>query len=167
MKAGRETVAVGTSLAEREWRMPQPTPAAADPHYHVPQRPDGYARRRPEETVVHQTIAEHWPTFCERLASRAACRASSSASSKSRAQVACVARFAQTCYTASVAGRTSVRTRSFRIDPKLVAAARRATGAGDDTEAVRIALAELVERAQFQRWVRKVAGKGKLDGIDS
>jgi hypothetical protein len=66
-----------------------------------------------------------------------------------------------------MAGRSSVRTRSFRIDPKLVAAARRATGAGDDTEAVRIALAELVERAQFQRWVRKVAGKGKLGGFDS
>ena len=61
----------------------------------------------------------------------------------------------------------AVSTRSFRVDPKLVAAARRATGAKDDTEAVRIALAELVERARFQRWVRKVAGKGRLDGIDA
>jgi Arc/MetJ family transcription regulator len=60
-----------------------------------------------------------------------------------------------------------VRTRSFRIDPELVAAARRATGAKDDTEAVRIALAELVERARFRRWVRKVAGKGRLDGVDA
>jgi hypothetical protein len=85
----------------------------------------------------------------------------------SRAQAACVARAAHSCYNVSMASRSSVRTRSFRIDPKLVAAARRATGAGDDTEAVRIALAELVERAQFQRWVRKVAGKGKLDGFDS
>lgn len=66
-----------------------------------------------------------------------------------------------------MATRPSVRTRSFRIDPQLVAAARRATGAGDDTEAVRIALAELVERAQFKRWVRKVAGKGKLGGLDA
>ena len=62
---------------------------------------------------------------------------------------------------------SAVSTRSFRVDPKLVAAARRATGAKDDTEAVRIALAELVERARFQRWVRKVAGKGRLDGIDA
>jgi Arc/MetJ family transcription regulator len=58
-------------------------------------------------------------------------------------------------------------TRSFRIDPKLVAAARRATGAADDTEAVKIALAELVERTRFQHWVRKVAGKGRLGGIDA
>ncbi len=78
-----------------------------------------------------------------------------------------VTRSAQSCYNIWMAGRSSVRTRSFRIDPKLVAAARRATGAGDDTEAVRIALAELVERAQFQRWVRKVAGRGKLDSFDS
>ncbi len=61
----------------------------------------------------------------------------------------------------------AVRTRSFRLDPKLVAAARRATGAEDDTEAVRIALAELVERARFKRWVRKVAGKGLLRGLDA
>jgi Arc/MetJ family transcription regulator len=61
---------------------------------------------------------------------------------------------------------TTTRTRSFRIDPKLVAAARRAIGASDDTEAVRVALAELVERARFKNWVRKVAGKGRLDGAD-
>ena len=61
---------------------------------------------------------------------------------------------------------SALLTRSFRIDPKLVAAARRATGAKDDTEAVRIALSELVERARFQRWVRKVAGKGRLGGAD-
>jgi Arc/MetJ family transcription regulator len=58
------------------------------------------------------------------------------------------------------------RTRSFRIDPKLVAAARRAIGAQDDTEAVRVALSELVERAQFKSWVKKVAGKGRFDGAD-
>ncbi len=62
---------------------------------------------------------------------------------------------------------SAVHTRSFRIDPKLLAAARRATGAGDDTEAVRIALAEIVERAQFRGWVRKVAGKGRLRGLDA
>jgi hypothetical protein len=61
----------------------------------------------------------------------------------------------------------ALRTRSFRIDPKLVSAARQVTGAADDTEAVRIALAELVERARFRSWVRKVAGKGRLSGADS
>jgi hypothetical protein len=39
-------------------------------------------------------------------------------------------------------------------------------GAADDAEAVRVALAELVERAQFKGWVQKVAGKGRLDGAD-
>ena len=42
-------------------------PAPAHPHAHTAQRPDGYARRRPEETVLYQTIAEHWPSFSERL----------------------------------------------------------------------------------------------------
>jgi hypothetical protein len=28
---------------------------------------DGYERRRPEETVLYQTIAEHWPSFRERM----------------------------------------------------------------------------------------------------
>jgi hypothetical protein len=61
----------------------------------------------------------------------------------------------------------ALRTRSFRIAPKLIAEARRVTGAADDTEAVKLALAELVERARFQSWVRKVAGKGRLRGVDS
>jgi hypothetical protein len=30
-------------------------------------RSDGYERRRPEETVLYQTIAAHWPAFRERL----------------------------------------------------------------------------------------------------
>ena len=30
-------------------------------------RPEGYARRRPEETVLYQTIAAHWPGFRERM----------------------------------------------------------------------------------------------------
>jgi hypothetical protein len=30
-------------------------------------RHDGYARRRPEETVLYQTIAEHWPRFVEKM----------------------------------------------------------------------------------------------------
>jgi hypothetical protein len=42
-------------------------PAPAHPHAHAAQRPDGYARRRPEETVLYQTIAAHWPSFSERL----------------------------------------------------------------------------------------------------
>lgn len=61
----------------------------------------------------------------------------------------------------------AVRTRSFRIAPKLIAEARRVTGAADDTEAVKLALAELVERARFQNWVRKAAGKGRFRGVDS
>ena len=48
--------------------MPHPTPAAAQPPRHGTQRSDGYARRRPEDTVLYQTIAEHWPDFSERLA---------------------------------------------------------------------------------------------------
>lgn len=48
--------------------MAHPAPASTHAHRHGTQRPDGYARRRPEETVLYQTIAEHWPAFCERLA---------------------------------------------------------------------------------------------------
>jgi Arc/MetJ family transcription regulator len=58
-------------------------------------------------------------------------------------------------------------TRSFRIDPALVAATRQATGAKDDMEAVRIALAEVVERARLQSWIRRVAGKGRLRGHEA
>jgi hypothetical protein len=47
--------------------MAHPAPAPAHPHRHTTQRPDGYARRRPEETVLYQTIAEHWHNFRERL----------------------------------------------------------------------------------------------------
>ena len=78
-----------------------------------------------------------------------------------------VARNRITCYTEFMRRSTrSTGTRSFRIDPKLVAAARRASGARDDTEAVRIALAELVERAKFSAWVRKVAGRGRMENHD-
>jgi hypothetical protein len=62
---------------------------------------------------------------------------------------------------------SAVRTRSFRIEPKLIAEARRVTGAADDTEAVKLALGEVVERARFHAWVRKVAGKGRLRGFDT
>lgn len=58
------------------------------------------------------------------------------------------------------------RTKSFRLDPSLVAEAKRVTGAKDETEAVRIALSELLERARFQKWARKVAGKGRFAGHD-
>ena len=30
-------------------------------------RPDGYARRRPEETALYQAVAERWPAFRERV----------------------------------------------------------------------------------------------------
>lgn len=59
------------------------------------------------------------------------------------------------------------RTKSFRLDPSLVAEAKRATGAKDETEAVRIALEELLERARFRKWVRKVAGKAAFPGYDA
>ncbi len=58
-------------------------------------------------------------------------------------------------------------TKSFRLDPSLVAAARRITGAKDDTEAVVTALEEVVERERLRRWIRKVAGKGKFAGYDA
>ncbi|MBI2895729.1 MAG: type II toxin-antitoxin system VapB family antitoxin [Deltaproteobacteria bacterium] len=57
-------------------------------------------------------------------------------------------------------------TKSFRLDPRLVATARRLTGAKDDTEAVRIALEEVIERERLRRWIRKVAGKGKFAAYD-
>lgn len=73
-----------------------------------------------------------------------------------------------TCYTDSMSRSSRpTKTRSFRIDPKLLAAARRASGARDDSEAVRIALAELVERAKFRGWVRKVAGRGRMESYDA
>ena len=34
---------------------------------HAVARSDGYERRRPEETVLYQTIAAHWPAFCEHM----------------------------------------------------------------------------------------------------
>lgn len=57
--------------------------------------------------------------------------------------------------------------KSFRLDPDLVAEARRAIGAKDETEAVRIAPEELLERAHFRKWVKKVAGKGTFPGYDA
>ena len=32
----------------------------------APGRADGYARRRPEETLLHALVREHWPRFLER-----------------------------------------------------------------------------------------------------
>jgi hypothetical protein len=40
--------------------------AARALHHHATARPDGYRRHRPEETVLYQTVAEHWPAFRER-----------------------------------------------------------------------------------------------------
>jgi len=34
-------------------------------HRHAP-RTDGYARRRPEDTVLHSVVRAHWPAFLER-----------------------------------------------------------------------------------------------------
>ncbi len=43
-------------------------PAATHPpSAHAVTRSDGYERRRPEETVLYQTIAAHWPVFRERM----------------------------------------------------------------------------------------------------
>jgi Putative transposase/Transposase zinc-binding domain len=41
--------------------------APPHPHPHTPERLDSYARRRPEDTVLYQTIDEHWAAFSERL----------------------------------------------------------------------------------------------------
>jgi Putative transposase/Transposase zinc-binding domain len=40
---------------------------AHHPSHHTTARPDGYVRRKPEETVLHQTISAHWPAFRERM----------------------------------------------------------------------------------------------------
>lgn len=58
-------------------------------------------------------------------------------------------------------------TKSFRLDPALLAEARRATGAADDTETVCRALEEVVERERLRKWIRKVAGKGEFSGYDA
>jgi len=42
-------------------------PAFAHHHPHRAPRADGYARRRPEETVLYQTIAAHFSAFVERI----------------------------------------------------------------------------------------------------
>jgi hypothetical protein len=84
-----------------------------------------------------------------------------------RSAAACVLRIRDFVLRTVMARSRPLVTRSFRIDPDLVAAARRAVGAKDDTEAVRVALAEVVERARLRRWVRKVAGKGRLRGADA
>ena len=33
-------------------------------------RPDGYARRRPEETLLYQVVRDHWPEFLRRSEER-------------------------------------------------------------------------------------------------
>jgi len=41
--------------------------AAHHAHAHArPSRPDGYTRRRPEDTVLHQVLRAHFPAFLER-----------------------------------------------------------------------------------------------------
>jgi hypothetical protein len=35
-------------------------------HHRAAERADGYQRRRPEESELYQTVAEHWPSFRER-----------------------------------------------------------------------------------------------------
>jgi len=44
----------------------------APSHRHRVGRHNGYARRRPEDTVLYQTIATHWPAFSERIAEHGA-----------------------------------------------------------------------------------------------
>lgn len=50
--------------------MAHATATPAHPHGRGPARYDSYARRRPEDTLLYQTIAEHWPAFSERLERR-------------------------------------------------------------------------------------------------
>lgn len=47
--------------------MAHATAAPAHQHGRAPARSDSYARRRPEDTLLYQTIAEHWPAFSEHL----------------------------------------------------------------------------------------------------
>ena len=35
-----------------------------------PSRPDGYARRRPEQTCLHRVVKAHWPRFLEQAEAR-------------------------------------------------------------------------------------------------
>ena len=35
-------------------------------HTHAQARPDGYVRRRPEETALHRVVRRVWPRFRER-----------------------------------------------------------------------------------------------------
>ena len=67
-------------------------------------------------------------------------------------------------YGSSMPVARKTKTKSFRLDPALVAEAKRAIGAKDETEAVRIALEELLERTRFRTWIGKVAGKGSFSG---
>jgi hypothetical protein len=46
--------------------VPQPA-ARHHPSQHTTARLDGYIRRTPEDTVLYQTIAAHWPVFHERM----------------------------------------------------------------------------------------------------
>ncbi len=55
--------------------------------------------------------------------------------------------------------------KSFRLDPKLVARARKLLGAKDDTETVRVALESIIEQFSFQSWVKQAAGSGFFAGV--
>ena len=37
-----------------------------EPHAAPTPRADGYERRRPEDTLLHRVVREHWPVFRER-----------------------------------------------------------------------------------------------------
>lgn len=70
-------------------------------------------------------------------------------------------------YASTMTAARRTKTKSIRLDPSLVAEAQRATGAKSEAEAVRIALAELLERARFRKWVRRVASKTAFRGCEA
>jgi Arc/MetJ family transcription regulator len=59
-----------------------------------------------------------------------------------------------------------VRTTSIRVDTKLVNEAARVLGARSRTEAVRMALREVVGNRRFKDAIRKYEGKGSFAGCD-
>jgi Arc/MetJ family transcription regulator len=55
---------------------------------------------------------------------------------------------------------------SIRLDTKLADQAKRALGAKSRTEAVHIALKEIVRLNQFKKLMKKYGGKGTFAGSD-
>jgi len=63
-------------LWARDWHCSQAVSLAAHASFLEPSafHADEYTRRRPEETILYQVVAEHWPAFRERAEEAGACR---------------------------------------------------------------------------------------------